>query len=420
MEAVKREWHWFDWFMVSSRFLFLTIFIFSLYAAPEIVDGHLRGMPYWLIVNGLPHEITTVLLLFLFFASHIFWNPRGVHQIHAFWTEILLIVVLLILCFTIDFRYSHLFPFICLQLGFICRQRMIKWCIPIMVIYVVLIRFFLQEVPWTEYYFIYGLYCLLCFGYANVFYRLMHSEQQTNQLLTENKEQYQLIQEKNKALVQHIKQIEKMTIVEERNRMARELHDTIGHTFTSVIMGMDAVSYLIEADPEKAKEKLDVLRNVARNGLEEVRNNIHAIADEESSSLSIQVNLLTNEFALHTGTKTHTHVKGKEYEVSKQVRWTLIRCLQESLTNAKRHGQALRVEVTLKFSPRQIQLKISDDGIGASDIQPGFGITAMKERVRPLNGDLQLQTEQGKGMTVICTLPTGGERVGITTTTTGR
>lgn len=419
MDVNKREWHWFDWLIALTRLFFLIIFLISLHVAPEVVF-HLKGMPYWFTASGLPYEMTVIWLLILFFASHIFWNPRGVNHTHAFWVEMLLILSSLFLCFLIDFRYSHLFPFFCLQLGFICQKRMIKWIIPIMIIYIVSIRFFLQEVTWTEYYFIFGLYCFMSFGYAYVFNRLMHSEQQTKRLLAENKEQYQLIQEKNKALVQHIKQIEKMTIVEERNRMARELHDTIGHTFTSVIMGMDAVSYLIETDPEKAKERLNVLRNVARNGLDEVRNNIHAIADEENSSLSIHVTLLANEFALHTGTKTHTYVKGKEYEVSKQVRWTLIRCLQESLTNAKRHGQAMRVEVMLRFSPRQIRLKITDDGIGASDIKQGFGITAMKERVRPLNGDVQIQTELGKGMTVICTLPTGGDRVGITATTTGR
>ena len=64
--------------------------------------------------------------------------------------------------------------------------------------------------------------------------------------------------------------------------MARELHDTVGHTFTSVIMGMDAVSYLIEAAPDKAKEKLDVLRNVTRNGLEEVRRSIHQMVPKRA------------------------------------------------------------------------------------------------------------------------------------------
>ncbi|MFC7440273.1 sensor histidine kinase [Laceyella putida] len=262
----------------------------------------------------------------------------------------------------------------------------------------------------------FGIYCFITFGYSYVFHRMIDSEQQTKKLLLENEEQYRLIQEKNKALVQYTKQIEKMAIVEERNRMASELHDTVGHTFTSVIMGMDAVSYLIESSPEKAKEKLDVLREVMRKGLEEVRQNIHQIADEKTSSLSIQMTLLANEFSLHTGAQTRIEIKGKEYEVSKPIRWTLIRCLQESLTNAKRHGQAMMIQVKLQFLPQRILLTVSDDGVGAEVIKYGFGLTTMKERLRSLNGELQVQAEPGKGMTIICSLPIGGENEHATTT----
>jgi signal transduction histidine kinase len=407
MEGIRREWHWFDWITVSMRALFYFIFIVSMYTDPTNLIP-LKGYPYWLSLAGLPHGITLGWLTFSFFISHIFWNPKLVHQRNAYRVEIFLLICLIILCFTVDLRYAHLFPLYCLHLGFVGSKRKALWSISLIVLFVMVIGFFQREVQPYLYLF-YIIYCFLTFGYSYVFYRMIESEQQMKRLLAENEEQYRLIQEKNTALIQYTKQIEKLTIVEERNRMASELHDTVGHTFTSVIMGMDAVSYLIESAPDKAKEKLDVLRDLMRNGLKEVRQNIHQIADENTSSLSIQMTLLANEFSHHTGTDIKLVVEGKEYEVSKPIRWALFRCLQESITNAKRHGQAMTIQVKLEYLARKIRLSVQDDGIGAAFIEYGFGLTTMKERLRSLNGDLKIQTHQGKGTMIICCLPIGGE-----------
>ncbi|MEW9702119.1 sensor histidine kinase [Paenibacillus sp. SI8] len=236
--------------------------------------------------------------------------------------------------------------------------------------------------------------------------RVVTSNEKTEKLLAENQRQYQLIHEQNNALEQYANQIEQLTLLEERNRMARELHDTVGHTFTSVIMGMDAVSYLIEAAPEKAKEKLDVLRNVTRNGLEEVRSSIHQMVPSgDDMLLSQQLTRLANEFALHTGTKICFKTNGNEFEISKQTKLSLIRCLQESLTNAKRHGRANSVEISLTYGDHEVSLRIEDDGIGTEQLRAGFGINAMQERISALQGTLQVSSASGQGTIVSCLIP---------------
>ncbi|MFD0697608.1 sensor histidine kinase [Paenibacillus sp. GCM10027628] len=236
--------------------------------------------------------------------------------------------------------------------------------------------------------------------------RVVTSNEKTEKLLAENQRQYQLIHEQNNALEQYANQIEQLTLLEERNRMAREMHDTVGHTFTSVIMGMDAVSYLIEASPEKAKSKLDVLRNVTRNGLEEVRRSIHQmVPGGEDMMLSQQLTRLANEFALHTGTKICFKTNGDEYEIPKQTKLSLIRCLQESLTNAKRHGRANTVEIILTYGEDVVDLRIEDDGIGTEQLKVGFGINAMQERISALQGTLQVSSAPGQGTIVSCSIP---------------
>jgi signal transduction histidine kinase len=250
------------------------------------------------------------------------------------------------------------------------------------------------------------LNAVLFFAIGLSLQRVVTSNEKTEKLLAENQRQYYLIHEQNNALEQYANQIEQLTLLEERNRMARELHDTVGHTFTSVIMGMDAVSYLIEAAPDKAKEKLDVLRTVTRNGLEEVRRSIHQMVPKEGDMLlSQQLTRLANEFALHTGTQIRFTTVGEEFDIPKQTKLSLIRCLQESLTNAKRHGRATTVEIKLNYVDDGVGIRIEDDGVGTEQLKVGFGINAMQERIFALQGTLQVSSAVGQGTVVECFIP---------------
>ncbi|WP_438444701.1 sensor histidine kinase [Gorillibacterium sp. sgz5001074] len=245
---------------------------------------------------------------------------------------------------------------------------------------------------------------LFALGYG--IQRMWLSTHGVKKLYEENLRQYRLIQEQNKALEQYANQVEKLTLLEERNRMARELHDTVGHTFTSVVMGMDAVSYLMDTAPDKAKDKLEVLRQVTRNGLEEVRRSIHQIApQEEEGTFLQQFSHLAQEFAVHTGTKIGIQQEGTEFELPKQVQLTLIRCLQEALTNAKRHGQAATVYVTLAYLEGGVRLTVSDDGIGSEQLEAGFGLNSMRERLDALQGSLEVTSSRDRGTEVRCRIP---------------
>jgi signal transduction histidine kinase len=217
---------------------------------------------------------------------------------------------------------------------------------------------------------------------------------------------YGIIQEQNATLEVYAKQMERLTLAEERNRLSRDLHDTVGHTFTTTIMGMDAVYYLIDVAPQEAKQNLRELLHITRNGLDEVRGYIHGIApDREEQSLVLMLKQMSNEFAQHTGMKVLLEPVGAEYAVSEQVRLTLIRCLQESLTNAKRHGMASLVQSELVFRQDSIMLRIEDNGKGTDELTKGFGLGAMMQRVANLNGTLEWVSSSGKGMVIICVLP---------------
>lgn len=244
------------------------------------------------------------------------------------------------------------------------------------------------------------------FGIGLAIAKVLEAEKKTQNLLEENRQQTQLLEE-------YTKEIEKVTLLEERNRLARDLHDTIGHTYTSVIMGLDAASFLLGKSTDEAKEQIDRLSVVMRKSLGEIRNHIHQISPtDEEGELSSQLERIVTEFALHTKTIIHfEYIGSKEKRVSSQGNITLIRCLQESLTNAVRHGQAKNILVTFEEDSTHFILTIKDNGIGIRDIKFGFGQNGMKERLESLQGKLAVESKVNIGTIVTCFLPVLTDRV---------
>jgi signal transduction histidine kinase len=189
--------------------------------------------------------------------------------------------------------------------------------------------------------------------------------------------------------------------------LARDLHDTVGHTFTSVIMGLDAASFLIKTSPEKAQQQVEVLSDVMRKSLGDIRTQIHQISPSvEREELPSQLEKIADEFALHTKTTIKfEHKSPHDINISSQGTITLVRCLQESLTNAIRHGHADEIMITLMVDSSHVILLIRDNGIGIRDVSYGFGLNGMKERLESLQGRLNIESRVNEGTVVSCFLP---------------
>ncbi|TQR35099.1 helix-turn-helix transcriptional regulator [Brevibacillus brevis] len=180
-------------------------------------------------------------------------------------------------------------------------------------------------------------------------------------ILIESHKQGRIIQEQKQLLEQHIKQIEELTLIEERNRLSHELHDTIGHSLTSLIVGVES---LLE---------------------------------------------LTEEFMKSTGVTVNFRVIGSETLVMQKMSISLYRCLQELLTNAVRHGQASVIAVDLYFESQQLRLQIEDNGNGLESIEFGLGLKGIKERLEQQQGTLSVHSQSGQGTVVICNVPIQAE-----------
>ncbi|PEL81490.1 histidine kinase [Bacillus wiedmannii] len=223
-------------------------------------------------------------------------------------------------------------------------------------------------------------------------------------LLIVNHKQNEAIRKQNAVLEQYMSQIERITLAEERNRLSSELHDTVGHAYTSIIMGMETLR--TELATEMGIQRLDSLLEMGRKSIEDVRGYLHQMDSPcQSSSLIQSLQNLGAEFQEHAQVNVSFRTFGEEYQLSRQAKIAFIRCLQESLTNAVRHGQGTEIIVSLQFEQQYTRLEVQDNGKGNVEWQEGFGMNAMKERAMNLQGQLSVYTKPEEGMLVTCTIP---------------
>ncbi len=223
-------------------------------------------------------------------------------------------------------------------------------------------------------------------------------------LLIVNHKQNEAIRKQNAVLEQYMSQIERITLAEERNRLSSELHDTVGHAYTSIIMGMETLR--TELATEMGIQRLDSLLEMGRKSIEDVRGYLHQMDSPcQSPSLIQSLQNLGAEFQEHAQVNVSFRTFGEEYQLSRQAKIAFIRCLQESLTNAVRHGQGTEIIVSLQFDEQYTRLEVQDNGKGNVEWQEGFGMNAMKERAMNLQGHLSVYTKPEEGMLVTCTIP---------------
>ena len=207
--------------------------------------------------------------------------------------------------------------------------------------------------------------------------------------------------------------VRELTLSEERARIAREIHDSVGHHLTAVKLQAEAAMKMAEKRPEKALEQMERARDLAAQAFEEVRRSVRALAPpptgERSGAGALRA--LVRSFE-GTGFDVSFRVQGEERVLREEAELVLYRALQESLTNAARHSNARRVQASLSYGDEGVKLAVADDGRGAPPgaagaTKGGFGLSALKERVEALGGAFSAGNAPGGGFAVEVELPFG-------------
>jgi len=210
----------------------------------------------------------------------------------------------------------------------------------------------------------------------------------------------------HQQLATYAQRVELLATIEERNRLARELHDSLGHYLSVIHVQIEAARSLLERDPARAAQALVTSERLTREGLDDVRRSVAALrAPHTQQPLADAVGELVREHAA-TGVATELEVIGTPRTASPPVELALYRAAQEALTNSRKHAQASRVRIELTFEPDRIRLSVEDDGRGAADPQGGFGLLGVGERARLAGGSLTIKSAAGAGFALAIEVPT--------------
>ena len=209
----------------------------------------------------------------------------------------------------------------------------------------------------------------------------------------------------------------KAGILGERQRLAREIHDTLAQGFTSIVMNLEAAEGALPeevSEEGRAKRHLDQARLTARESLTEARRLVWALRPEslDNASLSEALAQLAARWADSSGVEASTNVTGTPRPIPAEAEVTLVRVAQEALANVLKHAEASRAVVTLSYMNDLIALDVIDDGVGfdpegerPDSPEGGFGLRAMRQRIGQLGGSLAIESAPGEGTTLVVELP---------------
>jgi signal transduction histidine kinase len=243
--------------------------------------------------------------------------------------------------------------------------------------------------------------------------KMMDEDRQRRELL----DRLEAALEENAGLhAQLLTQAREAGVLDERQRMARELHDTLAQGLTGIITQLEAVERAAER-PEQWRRHLDQARALARDSLGEARRSVQALRPEplEEASLPEALDAMARRWSETAAVELSFATTGEPRPLLAEVEMTLFRVAQEALANVAKHAGASKVGLTLSYTDQAVLLDVRDDGVGFGAGQPagngrpadghGFGLDTMRQRLRRVAGSLAVESAPGDGTAVSASVP---------------
>ena len=205
-----------------------------------------------------------------------------------------------------------------------------------------------------------------------------------------------------------------LAVMEERNRLAREIHDTIAQGLTGIVLQLEAADQLLEANPDRGRMRVRRATELARGSLQEARRSVWNLRPRplEEKSLVEAIRQEVERLSEDGAMEGRLDASGEPGGLSGEAENGLFRILQEALSNVRKHSRASHVDVELAYSEAGAVLRVRDDGVGfdpAAVLGPsrdgGFGLLSLQERVRLLKGSVRVESAPGEGTLVEVVVP---------------
>lgn len=214
-----------------------------------------------------------------------------------------------------------------------------------------------------------------------------------------------MVHQVNHELENYAAVSEKIAEDKERKRLAREIHDTLGHALTGIAAGVDACIAMIDINPQATKKQLMVISKVVRQGIVDVRNSLNKLRPGalEQHGFKGAIETMIEEFTSVSDLTISLDYRLDKVDFENTKEDILFRVIQESVTNAVRHGDATHIDISLYIEDNSLYLKIQDNGQGCEEIHYGFGLKQMTERLAMINGKVAYDGHHG--FLTIVTIP---------------
>ena len=219
------------------------------------------------------------------------------------------------------------------------------------------------------------------------------------------------LDESNKKLAEAMEKLKEVTALEERQRIAKDIHDTAGHSITTVIMQTEAAKLALERDPAGAKRSIVAANLQAKHALEELRESVHLLSGSRTQ-MTLKDMLLDIIHESTDGTGIAVRCDIDDVALCDAKCRFLCNTLKEGISNGLRHGGATAFYFELKKGEKDVSFLLSDNGSGLelSSLKEGFGLKGMHSRAASLGGSVWFETEQDEGFEIHLRLPLDGGR----------
>lgn len=214
----------------------------------------------------------------------------------------------------------------------------------------------------------------------------------------------QELDESNEKLRIALENAKEVTLLKERQRIAKDIHDTAGHSITTVIMQTEAAKIAIGKDSEDAKHKIIAANLQAKHALEELRESVHLLSGmEEFRSLKDSLQSIVDEST--DGTEIVIRSDIDDVRLCQAKHRFVCNTLKEGISNGLRHGNATAFYFSFQKEEEGVRFLLSDNGTGVDDIKEGFGLSGMRKRAESLGGEVKFESEAGEGFEIDMYLP---------------
>jgi signal transduction histidine kinase len=237
---------------------------------------------------------------------------------------------------------------------------------------------------------------MMFFFMLNILILIVASFAQQNKQEKEKKDVlYKELLDAHRKLREYTDELNRLSVVEERNRIARDIHDNLGHNMTALIMQLQMAEHYMKTGSVKSQEMLQNSIQTARDSLSSIREVVETLRGKEIVvSTEKAIRTLVDEFSKKTGAEINLKVNGRAI-IDEKSGTALYHILQECLTNSVRHGGAEKIDVELSYYDNSVSFSIKDNGSGSENIKEGFGMKGIRERVEDFKGSVEFQSHAG-------------------------